>query len=159
MPASEFVCNDCARRLGLMPKISAPVRDNNLRRRKFNKHTIGSSASPLNGVWLASDTNTVRGFQDDALSNGVLEIIMGRSTNVVHVLGRHVGDLYSYSRYVGPTDAVQITLSSNTSAMHAFPVGTEQITNGTCRDCGKPICPPPSRWKAFIASCFKLWRR
>jgi hypothetical protein len=112
----------------------------------------------FNRIWLASDTNTIRELQDDALSNGALEIIMGHSTNVVHVLDHHVGNLYSYGKYVGPTDALRLALSSNTSAMHAFPADTERITTGTCHDCGKPICPSSPTWIAIIASCLGLYR-
>jgi hypothetical protein len=139
--SKEYVCNDCARQRGLMPRLgsSAPIRDGAFRQRKWRKHTEGSDQSPLNGVWCTTDTNTIRAWQDDALADGVLELTPGRSTSVIHVVGHEVGNLYAMGQDVGLADAVQVAHSSNCSASHPFPVKAARLTAARCKYCGRQL--------------------
>ena len=134
----EYVCNDCARHRGLMPRLgsSAPIRDGAFRQRNWKKHTEGSDESPLNGVWSTTDTNTIRRWQDDALADGALELTHGRSTSVVHLVGHEVGNLYAMGQNTGLADAVQVAQSSNSSASHPFPIKAAGLTAARCKYCG-----------------------
>jgi hypothetical protein len=124
-----------------MPRLtsSAPLRNTRFRIKNFSRHTVGSPASALVGVWNTSDTNTIRVWQDEALVYGALEMESGRSTSVLHVRGHQVGDEYSGGCHLGIADAVQVPLSSNSAASHPFPFNSARLVGARCKYCSGPI--------------------
>lgn len=136
----RYTCNKCARETGALPRQSAEaLRGTPQQKEQWKVHATSCPTKPKNGIFTDSDTNAQRSLRDEALACGDLEIEAG-STNIVHNVGRPIGDIEEHGIKTGHADGIRLPNSSRAAGAHPpYPIKIQDLGSRVCQVCGEPI--------------------
>ena len=136
---SEYYCNRCGARRGLLRRVPEDLISTPYQLSKFVKHTVLNSQAKYLSTFLSTSTGDYGSLVVASVNAGSVELDDRGRTNVIFRAGRPTGRLFSKGQFIQVQPSVCVVLTSSTGEVHAFPDSDDRYRNERCRDCGAPI--------------------